>query len=467
MSEPERRWAVVRPFPIRDFTSAPAQDRDQSRVGARIRHRVCGTHPRQDFCCMLRHVERSLSFNRACTVLMRLLFVIGNLGDYHVPRYEALAKLADARGDKVCLVEVFGRSGAYGFPQEGRIAFFQGFPRDAVTLVEDAGEADRHWWRVGIGLLAALRRCRPDVVVTLGYSTYYSLFLRLLKALGRRFTLIYMSDSKADDGRRYALKERLKKVLVSGFDGALVAGEKHRAYAQSLGVPMSRSRIGFDVIDVEYFSAASRAALENASTIRCYFGLPARYVICVSRFIRRKNVELLIEAFCQSQLHAAGLSLLLVGQGPCGPEIRNAIDRLGMSRYIQILGCVPCREMPALYSLAEFAVLPSAYDQWGLCISEAFAAAKPAIVTSTCGVANELVLDGINGFIVRPGDAEALADRLVRLATDDALRERFSQNAVSTVRGWTPTLFATNVIELTDSLTGAATSLVRSRGAAA
>ncbi|SIT48138.1 Glycosyl transferase group 1 [Paraburkholderia piptadeniae] len=396
---------------------------------------------------------------------MRLLFVIGNLGDYHVPRYEALAKLAAARGDKVSLVEVFGRSGLYGFPQEGRIAFFHGSPPDVTTLVEDAGERDHHWWRVGNGLLTALHRCRPDVVVMLGYNTYYSLFLRLLKVLGKRFALIYMSDSKADDGRRYALKERLKRVLVSGFDGALVAGERHRAYASSLGIPMTRSRIGFDVIDVEYFSAASRAALASASTIRCNFGLPARYVICVSRFIKRKNVDLLIEAFCRSQLHAAGLSLLLVGQGPRGPEVRNAIDRMGMSRHIQILGCVPYREMPALYSLAEFAVLPSAYDQWGLCISEAFAAAKPAIVTRTCGVANELVLDGINGFVVEPGDAAALADRVVRLATDDALRERFSQNAVSTVRRWTPTLFATNVIELADSLTGAAT-LARSRAAA-
>lgn len=406
-----------------------------------------------------------VTFDTPCclTVLarfkMRFLFVIGNLSDYQVPRYEALAKLAIARGDKISLVEVFGRSGAYGFPQEGRIAFFQGSPPDAVTLIENASETGRHWLRVGNGLLTALRRYNPDVVVTLGYNTYYSLFLWLLKVLGKCFTLIDMSDSKADDGRRYALKERLKQMLVSGFDGALVAGEKHRAYARSLGIPMSRSRTGFDVIDVEYFSAASRVALASASSIRCNFSLPARYVICVSRFIRRKNVDVLIEAFCRSQMHAAGLSLLLVGQGPCGPEVRNAIDRLGMHRHIQILGSVPYCEMPALYSLAEFAVLPSAYDQWGLCISEAFAAAKPAIVTRTCGVADELVLDDINGFIVEPGDTATLSDRLVRLSTDDASRERFSQNAVSAGRRWTPTLFARNVIELADSLAGAATSL--------
>jgi glycosyltransferase involved in cell wall biosynthesis len=388
---------------------------------------------------------------------MRLLFVIGNLSDYHVPRYEALAKLAADRGHQVSLVEVFGKSGVYRFPQERRSAFFRGSPSNVVTLVEDAGEADGKWPRIGTGLLAALRRFQPDVAVTLGYNTYYSLFLLLLKHLGRRFSLIYMSDSKADDGRRYALKERLKRVLVSGFDAALVAGEKHRAYAESLGIPMTRSRIGFDVIDVDYFSTASRTALASAPAVRETFGLPERYIVCVSRFVKRKNIALLIDAFCRSGVHAAGLSLVLVGQGPCGPELRKEIARRGMNGHIKILSSVTNGDMPALYSLADFTVLASAFDQWGLCVSEAFAAGKPAIVTRTCGVANELVLDGVNGFIVEPGDEEALADRITRLATDDVLRERCALNAASSIRRWTPTLFATNVIDLAELLAGAAT----------
>jgi hypothetical protein len=55
---------------------------------------------------------------------MRVLFVVGNLGDYHVPRYQALLRLAQSRGHEVFLVEVFGKSGVYGFPQDRRAAFF-------------------------------------------------------------------------------------------------------------------------------------------------------------------------------------------------------------------------------------------------------------------------------------------------------------------------------------------------------
>jgi glycosyltransferase involved in cell wall biosynthesis len=388
---------------------------------------------------------------------MRVLFVIGNLSDYHVPRYEALAKLAASRGHQVFLVEVFGRSGQYRFPQERRSAFFSACPSNVVTLIEDAGEADGHWSRVGIGLLAALRRFMPDVVVTLGYSTSYSLFLCLLKTLRKRFALIYMSDSKADDGKRYTIKERFKRILVSRFDAALVAGEKHRAYAKTLGIPMKRSRIGFDVIDVDYFSEMSRAARASASTVRVSFGLPARYILCVSRFVKRKNIDLLIDAFTRSGVHAAGVSLVLVGQGPCEAEILRKIDRRGMGARIVVLNSVANQHMPSLYSLAEFVVLASAFDQWGLCVNEAFAAGRPAIVTRTCGVANELVLDGVNGFIVEPDDIPALADRIAQLAMNTPLRERFSGNAISTIQRWTPTLFATNVIELAESVVGAAT----------
>ncbi len=104
---------------------------------------------------------------------------------------------------------------------------------------------------------------------------------------------------------------------------------------------------------------------------------------------------------------------------------------------------------PSLWCLA------SQFDQWGLCINEAFAAGKPAIVTRTWR-GDELVLDDINGFVVEPGDVATLAHRIRLLGTDTALRERFAHNAVSLIRNWTPLLFAENLIDLAESLTGTA-----------
>jgi glycosyltransferase involved in cell wall biosynthesis len=390
---------------------------------------------------------------------MRLLFVIGNLSDYHVPRYQALVQLAAQRGIEVMLVEVFGHSGAYAFAQQARAAFFASAPRHCITLFEHADEDDKHWLRIDARLREVLSAHAPDVVVTLGYSTPYSILLCLYKVLGLlgpSCKLIYMSDSKADDGPRHPLKERLKRMLVSHFDGALVAGEKHRAYACSLGIAPSRSRTGFDVIDVDYFGRAAAAARADAPAVRARRGLPPRYVLCVSRFIERKNVTLVIEAFGRSGLAQHGVALVLVGQGPCRAEMGAQIERCALRAHVRIFDALPNREMPELYGLADLVVLGSAFDQWGLCINEALAAGRPVVVTRTCGVADELVLDHINGFIVEPGDVAALAARMHTLGMDHALRARFSTNALSLIRHWTPRRFAHNLLDLVQVLSGAA-----------
>jgi hypothetical protein len=120
---------------------------------------------------------------------MRVLYVIGNLGDYHVPRYEALLDLASMRGDDVYLVEIFGKSSVYAFPQDRRAHFFERKAARSVTLMNDASDAGGHWVKVAIGLSDAVRQFAPQVVVTLGYHTSYSMWLCILKLLYRRFFL--------------------------------------------------------------------------------------------------------------------------------------------------------------------------------------------------------------------------------------------------------------------------------------
>jgi hypothetical protein len=103
-------------------------------------------------------------------MFMRILFVIGNLGDYHVPRYEALLRLAATRGDEVLLVEIFGKSSVYRFPQDRRAQFFEKKTAKTLTL-NNATEAGGHWVKVAVGLFNVVRQFAPDVVATLGYNT--------------------------------------------------------------------------------------------------------------------------------------------------------------------------------------------------------------------------------------------------------------------------------------------------------
>jgi glycosyltransferase involved in cell wall biosynthesis len=383
---------------------------------------------------------------------MRIQFVIGNMSDYHIPRYRALVQLAARRGFKISLVEMFEHTNFYGYPQSNRTAFLRDVPSEMVTVFKDTAEGGKNWLLVIARLSAIMRATRPDFVITYGYHTSYSIYLCVMRTLMHRFKLVYMSDSKADDGKRHRLKEGLKRLIVSRFDGALVAGEKHRRYAKSLGIPMHRSRIGFDVIDVSYFHETAKLAQARATEERARFGLPAQYVLCVSRFVERKNVPLVVEAFARSALHEQDVSLVLVGQGPLEQAIREKIASLGLSHRVLIFTEVLNTDMPVFYALADFIVLASAFDQWGLCVNESMACGRPAIVSDTCGCANELVHDGVNGLIVRPGDVDQLTQKMKQLGEDRALRDRLARNAETSIRDWTPEFFAESVLALADDV---------------
>lgn len=81
-------------------------------------------------------------------------------------------------------------------------------------------------------------------------------------------------------------------------------------------------------------------------------------------------------------------------------------------------------EIPQIYALAKICIYPSSSSEpFGLTMLESLSSAKPIIVTNTGGMP-EIIQDGINGFVIKIRDYEALASRVIRLLEDDALRER-------------------------------------------
>jgi hypothetical protein len=77
-----------------------------------------------------------------------------------------------------------------------------------------------------------------------------------------------------------------------------------------------------------------------------------------------------------------------------------------------------------------------------------------------------LVVDGVNGFIVEPGNVEVLADRIEVLSTDLSLRGRLADNAWSPASYWTPGLFASNLMDLSDSIVAGIKNALSTEGQA-
>jgi glycosyltransferase involved in cell wall biosynthesis len=103
-------------------------------------------------------------------------------------------------------------------------------------------------------------------------------------------------------------------------------------------------------------------------------------------------------------------------------------DELQLGDAFQLLGNVRGREKVDLLKNASFFVLPSYNEGLPMAILEAMAAGLAVVATPVGGIP-EVVRDGDNGFLVRPGDVETLAEKLALLANDRTLREFMGQRS--------------------------------------
>jgi glycosyltransferase involved in cell wall biosynthesis len=127
------------------------------------------------------------------------------------------------------------------------------------------------------------------------------------------------------------------------------------------------------------------------------------------------------------------MQLLLAGAGPTRAELEAQVARLGLAQHVTFLGLVSRTDLSALLARTDVVVLPSYWEGLPVSLIEALSAGK-AIVASRVGGNPELVADGVNGLLVPPGDAPALAQALLSLFSDpervrrmgQASRERFA-----------------------------------------
>jgi len=175
------------------------------------------------------------------------------------------------------------------------------------------------------------------------------------------------------------------------------------------------SRPGHASPKVPHPPADALAGIPAAQLRSTPAGLPERYLLFVGALEPRKAPEVLVEAYGRARARGLEAELVLAGGGRLAPRLR--------APGVRLLGEVPRAALPGLYAGALALVMPSWLEGFGLPPAEALLAGTPAIVSDLPAFAENL---GDGALRVPPGDAEALADALVRVAGDGALRARLA-----------------------------------------
>ncbi len=115
--------------------------------------------------------------------------------------------------------------------------------------------------------------------------------------------------------------------------------------------------------------------------------------------------------------HPTFLRAAIAGEGELMDETRALASELGLSSDVYFLG--RCERVAELLSVSDVCVLSSSAEGFSNSILEYMAAAKPVVATDVGG-AREAVGEGETGFLVRSGDDEAMAERIIDLLRDPA-----------------------------------------------
>jgi len=157
-------------------------------------------------------------------------------------------------------------------------------------------------------------------------------------------------------------------------------------------------------------------------------------VVAVGRLATGKRFDHALHAWARVLQAVPGARLEIYGEGPTRPELEEIIAAHGLARSVTLHGHVEpfdiCRH-------GEVFVQATAYEGQGLATLEAMASGTPVVSYDVPYGVREMLADG-GGLLVPDGDQEALADALIAVLGDPALRDRMSERALARAAQYAP-----------------------------
>jgi len=359
--------------------------------------------------------------------------VFHHIGPYHHARLNAAADRLSVTGIEWS---------AKGYDAWGVAATAARYHK--VSLFQEATDQSPGNGELRCAFWSALEQTNPDVVAVNGWNNFGSLIAANC-CVRRGIPMIVMSESARQDESRTWWKEAMKRRMVDLFAAALVGGQRHVEYLVELGMPRERVFTGYDVVDNDYFGRRTAEIRNSKFEIRDKRDLPENYFLASARFIEKKNLSKLIEAYAEyrraSQVATkVPWDLMLLGDGPLRETLNSQLSTLNLNACVHLPGFKPYDELPVYYALANAFVHASTIEQWGLVVNEAIASGLPVIVSNRCGCVSELV-NG-NGFTFDPTNEDELATRLLEMASLlDQERKQLGDNSYRIAANFAPERF--------------------------
>ena len=385
---------------------------------------------------------------------MNILFISTHPIQYHAPLFSYLTKHFPF---PIKIIYTLGeqyesiRDDDFGVKRTWNLDLLSGYDYEFIENSATRPSSNGYWGIQNPTLIKRIEEIQPNVILIYGWKHHSH--LEVMRYFKGKTPILFRGDSTSlDDQEKFFLfnviRYKILNWVYKHVDYVLSPGSASDLYFEKSGLRISQIIRAEHAIDNIHFSSFSIEEEWRLKELRNQISIGADELVFVfaGKFIEKKNPLLLIKAFKLLALENDKVRLVLVGNGILEQQMRNEIDSLSetISKRIDLLPFQDQHEMKIIYRLADVFVLPSKgpEETWGLSINEALASGTPVLVSDKAGCAQDLVIDGNNGYVFHSNNIMDLLQKMKMLCSEQ-IRKQLQANTKASTKSFSYSSFST------------------------
>ncbi len=292
--------------------------------------------------------------------------------------------------------------------------------------------------RINPSIFNKLRLNRYDAILIHGYESLTA-WLAIVAAKLTGTKIIWRGEAVLRGTEsNYSLKQILKRLLLTRFfktcDAIMFSCTGNKEYLKFYGVEENKLFSIPCAVNNEFFQKERDKYIKELDNIKSELDIDKGHLVILfsARFTSRKRPLDLLNAL--TKLDNTKITVLFVGDGP----ERKKMEKFVLKNNINAVftGFVSQIEISKYYSISDLDIVISDYDPSPKAMNEAMNFRLPIIVSSVVGTAQDLVKDGQNGFIIKVGDIDTIAEKINYLNNNRNKLIEMGNKSFEIVQNW-------------------------------
>lgn len=357
---------------------------------------------------------------------MKITIVTNIPAPYRLPIYE---KIAQKYGDDFLVIFAAKSESNRKWDLE-KFKFRNQFLKENVIAKKDG----YNYIHNNLDVFKHLRKFNPDVVITTGYNPTH-LYAWLYTVFFRK-KHIPMTDGWIESEKHLSYIHKAIRKIVFATSNAFIGASKN-------SLDLFRS---YGISDEKLFQ--SHLCIDNTKFQSDNKLVDREYDLMFSGQFTERKLPLFFAEIVEKVLkHIPSIKVLILGDGPLKEEFFLKLDNANINYHYA--GFVKQKELQKYYSSSKLFLFTTRLDPWGVVVNEAMASGTPVFTTPYAGVINDLLLDGVNGFIL-PIDSDIWSTKVIEILNNKELWNSLSKASTHIVQKFNFEVAAKGIIDASE-----------------